>query len=239
MMNINKECETPMYLQLRDYIIDEIGSGRLSPGSKVPSETEINNQFGISRVTVRKAYGELVDEGYLVRKRGKGTFVRDMRIYYMDLSCSKSFTLTCKSLGLEPSTVVLNTGFVEADKRVAAALSIEPGTKVAYAERVRYADNIAVRIEYNYYFPTFASILEEDLTKSISKILEEKFGIHGTRESHYRITIDYTNQRESTILNTKNMTPILAVTGTMFNIKNEPIYYTDMRHLPDRCMLVV
>ena len=227
-----------MYLQLKDYIIDEIGNGQLPPGSKVPSETEISEQFNISRVTVRKAYGELVDEGYLVRKRGKGTFVRDVRVY-MDLSCSKSFTLTCKSLGLEPSTVVLNTGFVEADKRVASALSIEPGTKVAYAERVRYADNVAVRIEYNYYFPAYVSIIEEDLSKSISRILEEKFGIHGTRESHYRITIDYTDQRESNILNTKNMTPILAVTGTMFNIKNEPIYYTDMRHLPDRCMLIV
>lgn len=237
-MIINKECETPMYLQLKDYIIDEIGNGQLPPGSKVPSETEISEQFNISRVTVRKAYGELVDEGYLVRKRGKGTFVRDVRVY-MDLSCSKSFTLTCKSLGLEPSTVVLNTGFVEADKRVASALSIEPGTKVAYAERVRYADNVAVRIEYNYYFPAYVSIIEEDLSKSISRILEEKFGIHGTRESHYRITIDYTDQRESNILNTKNMTPILAVTGTMFNIKNEPIYYTDMRHLPDRCMLIV
>ncbi|MDO5322770.1 MAG: GntR family transcriptional regulator [Clostridia bacterium] len=237
-MIINKECETPMYLQLKDYIIDEIGNGQLPPGSKVPSETEISEQFNISRVTVRKAYGELGDEGYLVRKRGKGTFVRDVRVY-MDLSCSKSFTLTCKSLGLEPSTVVLNTGFVEADKRVASALSIEPGTKVAYAERVRYADNVAVRIEYNYYFPAYVSIIEEDLSKSISRILEEKFGIHGTRESHYRITIDYTDQRESNILNTKNMTPILAVTGTMFNIKNEPIYYTDMRHLPDRCMLIV
>lgn len=237
-MIIDKECQTPMYLQLKDYIIDRIGGGQLPPGSKVPSETEIGDQFNISRVTVRKAYGELVDEGYLVRKRGKGTFVRDVR-FYMDLSCCKSFTLTCRSLGLEPSTVVLKTGFVEANKEVAAALLIEPDSKVAYAERVRYADNVAVRIEYNYYLPAYFSILEEDLSKSISKILEEKFGILETREGHYRITIDYTDQRESRILNTKNMTPILSVTGVMFNIKNEPIYYTAMHHLPDRCMLIL
>ena len=215
-MIINKECEIPMYLQLKDYIVNEIERGHLAPSSKAPSEAEIGDRFGISRVTVRKAYGELVDEGYLVRKRGKGTFVRDVRVY-MDLSCSRSFTLTCRSLGLEASTVVLNTGFVEADKPVAAALSIEPGPKIAYAERV----------------------IEEDLSKSISRMLDEKYGIRGTSENHYRITIDYTSQRESKILNTKNMTPILAVSGTMYDVKNDPIYYTVMRHLPDRCMLIL
>lgn len=237
-MIINKECEIPMYLQLKDYIVNEIERGHLAPSSKAPSESEIGDRFGISRVTVRKAYGELVDEGYLVRKRGKGTFVRDVRVY-MDLSCSRSFTLTCRSLGLEPSTIVLKTGFVEADKPVAAALAIEPGTRIAYAERVRYADRVPVRIEYNYYVPALASIIEEDLSKSISRMLDEKYGIRGTSENHYRITIDYTSQRESKILNTKNMTPILAVSGTMYDVKNDPIYYTVMRHLPDRCMLIL
>lgn len=237
-MNINKVCETPIYLQVKQYILDEISRGRLLPGGKVESETEISEKFGISRVTVRKAYGELVDEGYLVRKRGKGTFLRDVQ-YYMDLSNSRSFSATCYSLGMQPSTKVLCLDYVRADLKVAAALGIEPGVEIAHAQRLRFADDVPVMLEDDYYAQPYHDIIEEDLSQSISKLIESKYGIAKSHQSHYRITIGYTDPQESKLLNTKNQTPVLVVCGTLFDNNNEPIYYTKMRHMQERCVLIL
>lgn len=237
-MIINRDCETPIYLQLKEYILEEISQGHLLPGCKVESETEISEKFGISRVTVRKAYGELVDEGYLVRKRGKGTFLRDVQ-YYEDLSNGHSFTSTCRSLGMEPSTKVLEVGYTEASKKVAAALHIEPGSKVAYAARLRYADDVPVRIEYNYYPEPYWGIIDEDLTHSIYEILNNKYDVTETKAGCYRITIGYTDQQESKMLNTKYQMPMLVVEFAMFDHNHMPIYYTKMRHVQERCVLIL
>lgn len=237
-MVINKGSERPLYMQIKDYILEEVRKGNLLPGGRVESESTIGEKFGVSRVTVRKAYGELEAEGYLIRRRGKGTFLRDVR-YFLNLSRCQSFTLSCLSLGMVPSTQVLATGFTEADKEVAAALCVAPGTRVAFAERLRFADNVAVRIEYNYYASAYSDIIQEDLSASIFNLLGTKYGVTDAHESRYRISIEYTNDREAELLNTKGQTPILAVCGTMFDHANKPIYYTVMKHMPNRCTLLL
>ena len=65
----------PLYLQLKNWIEAQISSGQLSPGNKVPSENELVEQLGISRATVRQGYQKLVDCGFLIKIRGRGTFV--------------------------------------------------------------------------------------------------------------------------------------------------------------------
>jgi len=67
--------QTPKYMQLKDRLLSWIASGQYRPGDKLPSENELAEQYGLSRQTVRQAIGELVQEGWLVREQGKGTFV--------------------------------------------------------------------------------------------------------------------------------------------------------------------
>ena len=69
------EIEKPKYQKLRDFIIETIKSGKISAGEKMYSENELAETFDISRSTVRQAIGELVNEGWLYRVQGKGTFV--------------------------------------------------------------------------------------------------------------------------------------------------------------------
>ncbi len=66
-----------LYEQLRSHLLDEIQSGRLKPGDRVPSESELSAQFGVSRITSKKALETLQAEGVVVRSRGRGTFVAD------------------------------------------------------------------------------------------------------------------------------------------------------------------
>ncbi|MFC5530591.1 GntR family transcriptional regulator [Cohnella yongneupensis] len=67
--------QTPKYLQLKTQILSWITGGRFRPGDKLPSENELAEQFGLSRQTVRQSIGALVQEGWLAREQGKGTFV--------------------------------------------------------------------------------------------------------------------------------------------------------------------
>lgn len=67
--------EKPKYQQLKDYIIETIKSSELSAGDKIDSENVLAERFDISRHTIRQAIGELVNEGWLYRVQGKGTFV--------------------------------------------------------------------------------------------------------------------------------------------------------------------
>ncbi len=67
--------QSPKYLRLKEEIVSWIAGGRYRPGDKLPSENELSEQFGLSRQTVRQSIGELVQEGWLSREQGKGTFV--------------------------------------------------------------------------------------------------------------------------------------------------------------------
>ena len=74
---LDSSSGVPLYLQLKKMIEEQIFRGQLSPGSKVPSENELVQQLGISRATVRQAYQKLVDSGFLLKIRGRGTFVSE------------------------------------------------------------------------------------------------------------------------------------------------------------------
>lgn len=239
MMNviINKQSEVPLYIQLKEYIKGCVMKGNLSPGSRVESEFEISEKFQISRITVRKAYSELVDEGYLVRKRGKGTFIRD--IHYKENLASNSFTSTCTSLGLVPGSKIVRSGMITVPTNLVGVLGVSKGALIPYIERLRFADDIPVRLERNYYAPKYEGLLKENLESSIRKILLSKYGLKDDTRISFEIEIGYTNREESALLGTKLKAPMLKVKGTLFDNMGDPVYHTEMLHLPDRCVLMV
>jgi len=68
----------PLYQKLKDHVLGDIRSGRLRPHDRVPSETELVHEFGVSRMTANRALRELASDGYVVRQAGVGTFVADI-----------------------------------------------------------------------------------------------------------------------------------------------------------------
>lgn len=74
-MNFDRQSRVPLYMQLKDLIIKKIQLGEYKPGSMVRTEHELCEEYGISRYPVRQALGDLADEGYIIRVRGRGTFV--------------------------------------------------------------------------------------------------------------------------------------------------------------------
>ncbi|MEE2740372.1 MAG: GntR family transcriptional regulator, partial [Pseudomonadota bacterium] len=94
---------TPLYLQLARNLRDHIDSGGISPGNALPSERDLSEMAGISRVTVRKAIEQLIEEGVLFRKQGSGTFVA--RRIEAPASVLSSFTHDARSRGEDPGVI--------------------------------------------------------------------------------------------------------------------------------------
>ena len=146
---LSMDSDIPLYSQLVGIIKQNISSGKLGVGDLLPSESELCRAMGISRNTVRQAIGELEEEGLVVRKRGKGTFVADpnARGKYVRYS----FTTEISSVGKIPSSTMVDFGIVVPPAEVSRKMQLEEGTMVYCFTRVRNVDGEPLILETSYY----------------------------------------------------------------------------------------
>ena len=117
----------------------------MPPGTPVPPERTLAAEFDTSRTTVRQALQELVVEGRLERIQGKGTFVAKPKVSQaLQLT---SYTEDMRAQGLEPTSQLLDIGYVTADDRLAGLLDITAGGRVLRIERLRLANGEPMAIE--------------------------------------------------------------------------------------------
>ncbi|WGI63589.1 GntR family transcriptional regulator [Escherichia coli] len=106
-MFIDKQSPIPMYHQIMENLKKQIVDGTLAPATLIPSEREYADRFGISRMTVRQALSNLVNEGYLYRQKGKGTFVSRKK-FEQPLQGLTSFTEDMRQRGLKASSQLID-----------------------------------------------------------------------------------------------------------------------------------
>jgi GntR family transcriptional regulator len=117
----------------------------LSTGAAIPSERQLSADLGVSRLTVRAALDELVRDGFLVRRRGAGTFVSEPKIA-QELTMT-SFTEDMERRGLRPQSRTLDLGIVPAGAQLGRLLHVSPSEPVVVAKRLRIADGETMAIE--------------------------------------------------------------------------------------------
>ncbi|MDD3139449.1 MAG: GntR family transcriptional regulator, partial [Lachnospiraceae bacterium] len=139
----------PVYLQLADLLQEKIDTSEYGPGSNIPSERELTESFGISRMTVRKAINVLIDRGMLTRIQGKGTFVRAPRID-SPLDVVQSMGKFIQELGLLPSNKVLFCGKRKAGIKYSRVFKIDPEDDIFQLFRVRLGSDDPIALEYTY-----------------------------------------------------------------------------------------
>ncbi|KAB7647935.1 GntR family transcriptional regulator [Polymorphobacter fuscus] len=137
---------TPLYLQFARNLRDHIESGAITPGDALPSERDLSEMAGISRVTVRKAIEALIDEGMLFRRQGSGTFV--LRRIETPASVLSSFSSDARLRGEDPGVFWMIKSYAQPTEEEAAALSIPPSTRVARLGRVRLSAGEPLAIEH-------------------------------------------------------------------------------------------
>lgn len=138
----------PRYVQLRRRLEEGIHSGVLEPNSSLPPEREIAEITDLSRVTVRKAIQELVQEGVIEQRQGSGSFVREpVERVEQTLSQLTSFTEDMRQRGLETTSKWLERGIFAASIDEAAVLGIEPNDQVSRIYRLREAGGRPMALE--------------------------------------------------------------------------------------------
>jgi len=146
---IDRQEKVPLYHQIGENIRALIDDQTLQAGDAVPSEWDLSELYGVSRLTVRRALDELVHEGLLRRRHGVGTFVAALNITRI-IPSKLSFTHKMRQMGLVPSSHIVSINVIPALANVAAHLGVSEGAAVIELVRVRLADEEPIMLETAY-----------------------------------------------------------------------------------------
>jgi GntR family transcriptional regulator len=171
---LNEQNRAPLYQQLQRALRDAIEDNRLAADEALPPERELAEEFGISRITVRKALDALVGEGMLTRRQGAGTFVTARSETRVEKSFSKlsSFSEDMISRGRRPESVWLSRSAGTVTPEEALTLGLSPGSLVYRFNRIRYADGEPMALEYST-VPGFCLASEMSVGESLYEALDQ------------------------------------------------------------------
>src|SRR3984957_16757 len=125
-MSSDSNNRLPLYAQVENVIITRISNGSLPPGSRLPSEESLVQEYAVSRTTIRAAIQSLVQRGLVEIRRGKGTFVTHPKIT-QELTELTGFVEDMQALGRHATAKVLDQQIVAANKAVARKMALHPG----------------------------------------------------------------------------------------------------------------
>jgi GntR family transcriptional regulator len=137
---LDKSNHIPIFIQIRSLILDQIRSGKLKPNEQILSEARLAELYGVSRLTVRSAITELVNDGFLVRLHGKGTFVRKPRVE-SSTSAGGHFIKEMRDKGYTVSTEVLDHHECAVPASIRPILALHAGDSVYSLRRRRSVNN--------------------------------------------------------------------------------------------------
>lgn len=145
-LSSSKTGNTPLYIQIAKSIRRQINEGQIATGDALPSERELCEITGASRVTIRKAVDQLIDEGLLWRKQGSGTFVSE-RIEVQTTHLG-GFTDDARARGEEPGSIWLIRNYANPTREEAEKLKVSTSSVVARLGRVRLSGGEPLAIEH-------------------------------------------------------------------------------------------
>lgn len=132
----------PLYQRIYEDVKTSIKDGTYKPDEKIPSEAELSNEYGVSRITVRRAIEDLCSDGYLIKMQGRGTFVCKPHIMrrLSQSRATKSFSEVCREAGAKPGAHLVDRQIVPARQHEREFFGLDEGALLVYVRRIRTAD---------------------------------------------------------------------------------------------------
>ncbi len=222
-----------VYQIIENSIKKSIIQGELKQGDMIQSENELKEVYKTSRMTVRQALSNLVNEGYLYRKKGKGTFVNTLKIE-KKMHGLLGFTEEMRRINKKVKNRIIKFAVEPADNEVSSKLFLRPGEDVYYIERVRYGDDIPILYEKLFVPKSIFSDLDSDILQS---------SFYDYVENKLNIKISYCIQSleakasssiVSEMLEINKHDPILYMTRHTFLDKGYPFEYVKAYYRADQ-----
>lgn len=224
----------PKYYVLKEQILALIEDA--VPGTLIPTERALAEQYGTSRTTVRQAIGELVAEGRLDRTQGRGTYVAPPKVTHVRQLTS--FTDDAASQGLTAAARIVDVSVLPADPATARRLAVEPGTEIHRVERIRLVDGEPLAHEV-----AFLAGPLPDLARTVA----ERGSLYAALREDYEIRISEVEDTVETklagpaevqLLDVEMGAPMLLVHRLGFTSDGQPVEWTESVFRGDRFRFV-
>jgi GntR family transcriptional regulator len=235
---IRPDYPDPLWIQAVTLINAEIAAGVLKPGMRLPPERELCQQLGISRVTLRKALGQLVVDGVLNASHGRGWYVAERQAAGKEWPNNlESFTETATRMGLEATSVVIRAEEQPATFDEAEELSIAPGTPVFHLDRIRMLSGVAIAVDTTVFVVSLLpSIAQVDFT---TESFYAQLASAGLEPQRAESTIEAREADEET---SQHLTvavgkPVLVMHQVAVGAGDRPLFASTIRYAGDRYRL--
>ncbi len=214
-----KDLPVPLHFQLSEILQGEINSGKYTQGDLFATERSLMDRFSLSCTTVRRALQTLVQQGYLYRKVGKGTFVRRPQ-FVEPLGPLSSFFEDMAARGLKPTSDVLIMKVLKADPSIATKLQILEDEAVYYIKKLQRADGEPIAVFESYWLRDVGEIFRNhDLRVTpMFKIVEDELGIR-LGEAEATIEAGMVGARDARLLGIAKGKPVLIMERVVYTWK--------------------
>ncbi len=226
------------YLTIYNQIIVKIESGKIEPNAKLPSENELMQEYGVSRDTIRKSLDLLERNGYILKIKGKGSFVLDIDKFEFPVSGLTSFKELSHRLGVESKTIVEELELIYPDEHVRKQLEISEDDQVWKVIRVRKIGDQRIILDKDYLCKQFVPQLTEEICRdSIYEYIENSLGLK-ISFAKKEITVQQATEEDKKYLDFDNYNMIVVVKNYIY-LENASLFqYTESRHRPDKFRFV-
>jgi GntR family transcriptional regulator len=234
----DRRTAVPLYVQVRERLRAEVDERGLRPGDRLPTETELEDRYGVSRATIRQAVGDLEAEGLLRRVQGKGTFVATPKIQHGPVLTSFSDLL--RGQGHTPSHRLLRTGIVPAPDEVVRGLALDDGEPCRELERLLLADGDPVGVSRTWIplrvLGDHDAAIVEGVTagRSLYELLGERSSDLVPDRASETIDPALADDTEADLLGCEPGTALLFIRRSSWDASDRPLEWTRLRFVPGR-----
>ncbi|MFD7160577.1 GntR family transcriptional regulator [Kribbella sp. NPDC059898] len=223
---------SPLYVQVETALVSRFGVD-LHPGDRLPTEDELIEQFGVSRITVRRAIQNLVSRNLVVTRQGRGSFVAAPKIT-QPLTALTGFVEDMEAQGLHTRARVLLVDEIAAPPAARAALQLPLGATVTHIERVRLAAGHPISFDRTYLVPELGGLVAKgDLeSEPIFTLLEER---HGTPlvEADYGLQASTADSAVAAALGVEEGSAVFRIERTSYTTGHRPVDYEVLHYRGD------
>lgn len=231
---IDLDSPMPVYLQLRSFIAEAIRSGTLRGGDVIPSERRLADALSISRMTVRRAIDDLVEQSLIKRVRGSGTYILPSQVQ-QPITKLQGFSEEARSMGFVPGSTIIEIAYVAANSRVASALGIEVSDQVLRITRLRTANGIPLAIQVAHISPRLMRFPVEDFRAcgSLYEVIAKHYSTWPHRATQ-TVGARLPTTEECRLLEITPSTPVLSLERVTYDETGFPFEYVQSAYRGDR-----
>lgn len=230
---LDASTRVPLYQQIFIILRNRIYSGDLGRDAVVPGEIELAAEFGVSRITAKRALNELADAGLVVRERGRGTRVVRQPPAPTVKSSIEGWLENVSLMGIATEASVLDFGYVPANEDIAAALAIRQGEEVQRAIRVRRLDGKPMSYLVTYVPSAIGRNYDrEDLNRKPLLHLLERAGVN-VASARQTISATVADAEVAAALSIHAGAPLIEVRRVVCDAADRPVEYIRVLYRPD------